>query len=81
MIYQIAEQLIPYRAGVQYGRSGFRVSERRSLRLAILDADACAGRAVVTGRYCTEVLHDNGKEPARAEYDPATNKAVGVNVV
>jgi hypothetical protein len=81
MIYQVAEQLIPYRGGRPYGCSGFRVSERRSLRLAISDADACAGRAVVTTRDCADVLHDNGKEPARGEYDPRTNRAVGVNVV
>jgi len=81
VIYQIAEQLVPYRGGQPYGRSGFRVSERRSLRLAIADADACCGRAIVTERFRAEVLHNNGKQPAPAEYDPATNRAVGVNVV
>jgi hypothetical protein len=80
MIYQIAEQLIPYRGGQPCGRTGFRVAERRSLRLALAQADACQGRAIVTTRDCAVVLHDNGKEPARAEYDPATNRAVGVNV-
>lgn len=81
MIYQISEQLVPYRNGQPYGRSGFRVSERRSLRLAIREADACHGRATVTERYCADVLHDNGKDPAIAEYDPKTNRAVGVNVI
>lgn len=84
MIYQVAVQLAPYHplTGHSYGSTAHRViAERRSLRLAIADADEAEGRATVNELGCGVVLHDNGKEPLRVEYDFATGRAKGANVI